>query len=138
MPTLDDPAEKIDRADRAESDRNLDPGPGQRWPDLYRRVDHAWAGRRHATGPFALILSCSPSAHNFCHASCPYAAWVGRQHGVTRQRASELWREFAEYIAPYVQFKGQRFLNQRNGSQKRRGRVRQGTEGPQPGPVAGA
>lgn len=62
----------------------------------------------------------------------PSAAWVARQHGVSRQRANDLRKEFAGYIAPHLQFRGQRFLNQR------RGRVRQGAEGPQPGPVAGA
>jgi hypothetical protein len=32
---------------------------------------------------------------------------------VSRQRASELWREFSIYIGPYIQFRGQRFLNER-------------------------
>jgi hypothetical protein len=41
----------------------------------------------------------------------PSAAWVARQHGVSRQRANDLRKEFASYIAPYVQFRGQRFLN---------------------------
>jgi hypothetical protein len=43
----------------------------------------------------------------------PSAAWIARQHGVSRQRTSQLWREFAEYTAPYLQFHGQWFLNRR-------------------------
>jgi hypothetical protein len=61
----------------------------------------------------------------------PSAAWCGRQHGVSREYASRLCREFAGEFGDYMQFRGQRFLT-------RRGRVRRGTQGPQPGPVAGA
>jgi len=61
----------------------------------------------------------------------PSAAWCGRQHGVSREYASRLCREFAVQFGDYMQFRGQRFLT-------RRGRGRQGTRGPQPGPVAGA
>ena len=69
----------------------------------------------------------------------PRAAWVGRQHGVSRQRASLLQKKFAREFADYIQFRGQRFLNRAGALQKeRRGRVRQGTEVSQPGPVAGA
>jgi hypothetical protein len=133
----DDQAEKYDRDDRTESEQKL----------TYALASGAltcigeWITRgrggvtNRAFRADIVLLSISPQ---FLPCDYPNAAWVARQHGVSRQRASELWREFAEYIAPYVQFKGQRFLNQRNGSQKRRGRVRQGTEGPQPGPVAGA
>ncbi len=43
----------------------------------------------------------------------------GEQHDVSRQRASELWREFSIYIGPYIQFRGQRFLNERNSGHRR-------------------
>ncbi len=68
----------------------------------------------------------------------PSAAWVGRQHGVSREYASRLCREFARKFGDYIQFRGQRFLNRANASQKRRGQGRRGPRGPQPGPVAGA
>jgi hypothetical protein len=58
------------------------------------------------------ILSINPS---FLPCKRPSAAWVARQHGVSRQRASELWREFASEIAPYIQFRGQRFRNRWEG-----------------------
>jgi hypothetical protein len=44
----------------------------------------------------------------------PSAAWVGRQHGVSREYASRLCREFARKFGDYIQFRGQRFLNQAN------------------------
>jgi hypothetical protein len=134
---MDDPAETIDRADQAESEEKLRSALAS--GALTCIGEWITRGRGGVTNRAfradIVLLSISPQ---FLPCDYPNAAWVGRQHGVTRQRASELWREFAEYIAPYVQFKGQRFLNQRNGSQKRRGRVRQGPDGPQPGPVAGA
>jgi hypothetical protein len=40
----------------------------------------------------------------------PSAAWVGRQHGVSREYASRLCREFARKFGDYIQFRGQRFL----------------------------
>jgi hypothetical protein len=79
-----------------------------------------------------VLLSICPE-----HLPCrrPSAAWVGRQHGVSRQRASELWKEFSRRIGPYIQFRGQRFLNGTYRDKRRRGRERQK---PQRGPVAGA
>jgi hypothetical protein len=41
-------------------------------------------------------------------------------------------------LGDHLQFRGQRFRNLANATQTRRGRVRQGTGEPQPGPVAGA
>ena len=48
----------------------------------------------------------------------PSAAWVGRQHGVSREYASRLCREFARKFGDYIQFRGQRFLCQAFGLQK--------------------
>ena len=47
----------------------------------------------------------------------PCAAWVARRHGVSRQRASILQREFARKFAEYLQFRSQRLLNQANAIQ---------------------
>jgi len=44
----------------------------------------------------------------------PSAAWCGRQHGVSREYASRLCREFAHLFGDYIQFRGQRFRSQRN------------------------
>ena len=41
----------------------------------------------------------------------PSAAWCGRQHGVSREYANRLYREFASRFGDYIQFRGQRFLN---------------------------
>ncbi len=68
----------------------------------------------------------------------PSASWCARQHGVSRQRASLLQQEFAREVGDNIQFRGMRFLSRAHASQKRRGRGRQGTGRPQPGPVAGA
>ncbi|MCE0499212.1 MAG: hypothetical protein LV481_14830 [Methylacidiphilales bacterium] len=68
----------------------------------------------------------------------PCGAWVGRQHGVCRERVRKLRKEFAREFADYIQFRGQRFLNRAGVPQKRRGRGRRGKKGPQPGPLAGA
>jgi hypothetical protein len=63
-----------------------------------------------------VLLSITPQ---FLPTKRPSAAWVGEQHGVSRQRASELWREFSAYIGPFIQFRGQRFLNERNSGRRR-------------------
>ncbi len=131
---FDDPADKIDLADRAQSEANLTHALAS--GALTCMGEWVTRGRGGATNRAfradIVLLSVTP---HFLPTKRPCAAWVARQHGVSRQRASELWREFAEYIAPYVQFRGQRFRNQADALPKRRGRVRQ--HRPQPGPVAG-
>ena len=107
---FDDPAEKIDRADRVESEtslmRSLASGA------LTCMVEWITRGRGGVTNRALradiVVLSIKPE---YLPTKRPSAAWVARQHGVSRQRVSELWREFSEYIGPYVQFSGQRFLN---------------------------
>jgi len=126
---LDDLADKIDLVDRAESQRKLTCALAS--DALTRCGEWITRGRggvkNRALRADIVLLSLTPQ---FLPCKRPSAAWVARQHGVSRQRVSELWREFAEYIGPYIQFRGQRFLN------RRRGRGRQ--HRPQPGPVAGA
>jgi hypothetical protein len=126
---IDDPAERIDRA-TSENDLISARASGA----LTCFGEWITRGRGGVTNRAfradIVLLSVTPQ---YLPTKRPCAAWVARQHGVSRQRASELWREFSAYIAPYIQLRGQRFLNQR-----RRGRGRQGQKGPQPGPVAGA
>ena len=128
---FDDPADKIDLADRVESQSNVIHALAS--GALTCVAEWTTRGRGGVTNRALrgdIVLLCI--GKQFLPCKRPSAAWVGRQHGVSRQRASELWREFGNYIAPYLQFRGQRFLNQR------RGRGRQGPKGLQPGPGAGA
>jgi hypothetical protein len=111
---FDDPAEKIDQADRAESERKLICAKAS--AALVCFGEWITRGRGGVTNRAfradIVLLTVTPQ---FLPCKRPSAAWVAREHGVSRQRASELWREFTEYIAPYLQFRGQRFLNQRRG-----------------------
>jgi len=128
---FDDPADKLDRADRAESDRNLALALASGGLTCVGEwITRGRGGVTHRALRADIVLLCI--CPQFLPCKRPCAAWVARQHGVSRQRANDLRKEFAGYIAPYIQFRGQRFLN------RRRGRGRQGQAGPQPGPVVGA
>jgi hypothetical protein len=109
---VDDPSERIDRADQADSQQKLTCALAS--AALTRFGEWITRGRsgmkNRALRADIVLLSITP---NFLPCKHPSAAWIARQHGVSRQRASELWREFAEYIGPYIQFRGQRFLNRR-------------------------
>jgi len=127
---IDDPADKIDGEDNFENDSKE---IGRVMSDVLARV-FEWITRKGSLTHRALrsdvvVLYVTP--HNL-PCKRPSAAWLAQKHGVSRQRVSELGREFASFLGPRIQFRGQRFLNQR------RGRRRRGPEGPQPGPVAGA
>jgi hypothetical protein len=115
---FDDPAEKIDRASRRISCAELAHALASH--ALTRCGEWITRGRRGAKNRAfrtdIVLLSITPQ---FLPTRRPSAAWVAQQHRVSRQRASELWREFSIYIGPYIQFRGQRFLNER-----RRGRGR--------------
>jgi hypothetical protein len=91
---MDDPAETIDRADQAESEEKLRSALAS--GALTCIGEWITRGRGGVTNRAfradIVLLSISPQ---FLPCDYPNAAWVGRQHGVTRQRASELWREFA-------------------------------------------
>ena len=120
---LDDPADKIDRADQAESNANL------MWSlaseGLFRVVEWMSRGRNSpADRAFRADLIVLTIRKEFLGCKRPSAAWVGRLHGVSRQRASELWREFTQEIAPYLQFRGQWFLNHRRGATRQRTTMR--------------
>jgi hypothetical protein len=131
----DDPAEKCDRPESNLRDMAFTFAGA-----LHARI-HEWITRgrggvkQRALRSDISLLCVSPDSFQ-CKRPC--AAWVARQHGVSRQRASLLQKEFAREFGDYIQFRSQRFLNRAKTSQKRRGRVRQGTGEPQPGPVAGA
>jgi len=116
-------ADRIDRADQAESNANLVRGLAtaamMRIAKWITEGDGGSTNRALRTDIVILAIG-----KHFLPCKRPSAAWVGRQHGISRQRASELWRELAIYIAPYLQFRGQRFLIQR------RDQIRQGQEGP--------
>ena len=134
---FDDPAEKIDQSDSTEIDRKLISAKAS--DALTRCNEWITRGRSGATNRSLradiVLLSITP---HFLPTKRPSAAWIAKEHNISRQRVSELWREFSAYIGESIQFRGQRFRNRRSGAYQRRGRVRQGTEGPQPGPVAGA
>ncbi len=113
---IDDPAEKLDRTDHAESARNLAFALAK--GGLTCVCEWITRGRGGVTNralraDIVVLCICS----QFLPCKRPSASWVGRQHGVSRQRANELRKEFADYIAPYIQFNGQRFLNQANALQ---------------------
>jgi hypothetical protein len=50
----------------------------------------------------------------------PSAAWVARQHGVSRERIRILRNEFRDAIAPYIKFSGQRSRPQPHACSERR------------------
>jgi hypothetical protein len=134
---IDHPADKLDPIDRAETERNEVVALAGA---LLARV-HEWItrGRNRAKdrafrSDIAILYLSGDRASELFDCKRPSAAWVGRQHGVSRQRASDVGIEFSEEFGDYLQFRGQRFLN----LAKRRGRVRRGRRGLKPGPVAGA
>ncbi len=116
---FDDPADKIDRADQAVSYDTLVRALASE--GLLKMVEWITRGRggtaNRALRADIVVLTIR---RQFFPCERPSAAWVARQHGISRQRVSELWREFARYIAPYLQFRGQRFLNHCDETSKRR------------------
>jgi hypothetical protein len=40
----------------------------------------------------------------------PSAAWCGQVHGISRQRASLLQKEFTRQLGAHIRFRGQRFV----------------------------
>jgi hypothetical protein len=109
---FDDPADKIDRADQAESNDRLIRSLASE--ALLRMAEWITRGRGGATNrALRADIVVLTIRGQFLPCKRPSAAWVAQEHGISRQRASELWREFAQYMGPYLQFRGQRFLNQR-------------------------
>jgi hypothetical protein len=112
---FDDPAEKLDHADGAISENNLAfalaSGGFTRIGEWITR-GRGGARQRALRSDIVLLCICP---HFLCKR--PSAAWVARQHGVSRQRASLLQQKFAREFGDYLQFRGQRFLNQANAIQ---------------------
>jgi hypothetical protein len=105
---FDDPAEKLDRADHAA--RNLAFVLAS--TGLTRVGDWITRGRGGAAQRalrIDIVLMCI--CPQFLPCKRPSGAWIGRQHGVSRERANHLRKEFANFIAPHIQFRGQRFRN---------------------------
>ncbi len=106
----DDPADKVDaRESSADLVRVLASHALTRCGEWITRGKGGVKNRALRTD--IVLLSITPQ---YLPTKRPSAAWVAQEHGVSRQRASELWREFSIYIGPYIQFRGQRFLNRRN------------------------
>ena len=120
---FDDPADKIDSAGRQSDNATrvhvLASHALTRCGEWITRGKGGIKNRAFRTD--IVLLSITPQ---FLPTKHPSAAWVGEQHGVSRQRASELWREFSSYLGPYIQFRGQRFLNERNSGRRRISRNR--------------
>jgi hypothetical protein len=109
---VDDPADTIDRADRAESDHTLALAlASEGFTRIGEWITRGRGGARQRALRSDIVLLCICS-HFLC--KHPSAAWVARQHGVSRQRASFLQQEFVREFADYIQFRGQRFLSQAN------------------------
>jgi hypothetical protein len=117
----DDPADKVDSAISGENSadlvRVLASHALTRCGEWITRGKGGVKNRAFRTD--IVLLSITPQ---YLPTKRPSAAWVAQEHGVSRQRASELWREFSIYIGPYIQFRGQRFLNERNANRGRLGR----------------
>ena len=109
---VDDPADTIDRADRAESDHTLVLAlASEGFTRIGEWITRGRGGAKQRALRSDLVLLCI-CPHFLCKRSS--AAWVARQHGVSRQWASRLQQEFVREFADYIQFRGQRFLNQAN------------------------
>ncbi len=131
---LDDPATKLDPAPRDDSAIFALAGDGIARVHEWITRGRGGAKQRGLRSDLVTLCICP----HLLPCKRPSASWCARQHGVSRQRASFLQQEFVRELANNIQFRGMRFLNHTCDMQKRRGRVRQGTKGPQPGPVAGA
>ncbi len=113
---FDDPSEKLDPVEEKVAQAALAYGLASH--ALTRCGEWITRGRGKKNRAFRtdiVLLSITPQ---FLPTKRPSAAWVGEQHRVSRQRASELWREFSIYIGPFIQFRGQRFLNQRSNASR--------------------
>jgi hypothetical protein len=105
---LDDPAEKVD-PDRSTGERNLAfalASSGLTCVGEWITRGRGGARQRALRSDIVLLCICP----HFLPCKHPSASWVGREHGVSRQRANNLRKEFACFLAPYVQFRGQRSL----------------------------
>jgi hypothetical protein len=132
---VDDPAAKLDRADCAASEQTL--AYALTLEAFHRVFDWIMRGEvSQRSLRFHLVVLCVCPQLLPC--KYPSASWCARIHGVSRQWACRLQQEFVCELGDKIRFRGQRFRCRANLPQSRRGRMRRGTRGPQPGPVAGA
>ena len=112
---FDDPAEKLDRpGDAARDLAFVLAGTG-----LTRVGDWITRGRGGVTQRalrMDIVLMCI--CPQFLPCKRPSGAWLSRQHGVSGTRVNHLRKDFAGFIAPHIQFRGQRFLNRGNTPQR--------------------
>jgi hypothetical protein len=99
---LDDPAEKLDPLEA-----NVRAMAFRMAGDLHSRIKE-WAARgttrQRALREDLVTLCLCP---HLLPCKRPSAAWCARQHGVSREYASRLCREFARKFGDYIQFRGQ-------------------------------
>jgi len=50
-----------------------------------------------------IVLMCI-CPHSYRLQTSLSGAWIGRQHGVSREGPTDLRKDFASFIAPYIQF----------------------------------
>lgn len=108
---FDDPADKLDGVDESARDIAFVLAS----TGLTRIGDWITQGRgdahqRALRSDIVLMCICP----QFLPCKRPSCAWLSHQHGVSRTWANNLRKEFARFVGPYVQFHGQRFLNQTN------------------------
>lgn len=108
---FDDPSAHLDHADAAESLRKL--AYAMTSESLSLICSWITQGRntvkQRALRLDVVLLCIFPK---FLRDDHPSAAWVARQHGISRQRFSLLQQEFVREVGHHLQFRGQRFLNQ--------------------------
>jgi hypothetical protein len=118
----DDSASKLDGADQAKSETSAIRSAASdaliRIAEWITREGSGTANRALRSDIVILTIG-----RHLLPCKRPTAAWIARQHGISRQRASELWREFAEHMGPCLQFRGQWFLNRRRGASGERHHV---------------
>ena len=107
----DDPAEKLDRLASDQSSVFAMAGHGiTRIKEWATRGKAKQRALRHDLVTLSMCPQMLPCKH-------PSAAWCAREHGVSRQWASRLQQDFVREFGDYIQFRGQRFLNQAHTSQ---------------------
>ena len=107
----DDPAEKLDRPANEQLSPYTIAGHGMtRIKEWATRGKAKQRALRHDLVTLSMCPQMLPCKH-------PSAAWCAREHGVSRQWASRLQQDFVREFGDYIQFRGQRFLNQANAIQ---------------------
>lgn len=105
---IDDPAANLDHADAAKSQRDLAYAVASEGLKFVAEwITRGRNGPKQRAMRADIFLLCIhpdflPTKRR------PTGAWIGRQHGVSRERIRVLRDEFRDAIAPYIKFPGQR------------------------------